>query len=112
MLSALNRRNFLKLSAFGAAGLSLGRVGSAAETTPLATTRLTDNLMLISGAGGNVVVLDGADGLMLVNGSSPERTTDLMRFLNEQFKGKRVASVFNTDWHLEHSGSNEAFRKT
>jgi cyclase len=112
MLSALNRRNFLKLSVFGAAGLSLGRVASAAETSPLASTRLTDNLTLVSGAGGNVVVLDGTDGLLLVNGSSPERTADLMRFLNEQFKGKRVASVFNTDWHLEHTGSNEAFRKT
>src|SRR5262245_22331191 len=108
MLSALNRRNFLKLSVFGAAGFSLGRTASAEESTPLASTRITDNLTLVSGAGGNVVVLDGTDGLLLVNGSSPERTTDLMRFLNEQFKGKRVASVFNTDWHLEHTGSNEA----
>jgi glyoxylase-like metal-dependent hydrolase (beta-lactamase superfamily II) len=73
---------------------------------------LTDNLTVVSGAGGNVVVLDGPENLLLVNGSSPERTSDLIRFLNEQFKGKRVACVFNTDWHLEHTGSNEAFRKT
>src|SRR5262245_47308815 len=111
MLSTLNRRNFLKLSVFGAAGISIGRTATAAETTPLSSTRLTDNLTLVSGAGGNVVVLDGPESLLLVNGTSSDRASDLIRFLNEQFKGKRVASVFNTDWHLEHTGSNDAFRK-
>jgi glyoxylase-like metal-dependent hydrolase (beta-lactamase superfamily II) len=112
MLSDINRRNFLKLSLLGVTGLSLRRTASAAENASISAARLTDNLTLVSGAGGNVVVLDGSEGLLLVNGSLPERAADLLRFLSEQFKGKRVAAVFNTDWHLEHTGSNDAFRKS
>ena len=58
------------------------------------------------------MVLSGPDGLLLVNGSLPERTADLMKFISEQFKGQRVTAVFNTDWHFEHTGSNEVFRKS
>src|SRR5204863_637261 len=34
-----------------------------------------------------------------------------IKFLAEQFKGQKVTALFNTDWHLEHTGSNDAFRK-
>jgi cyclase len=107
-----NRRTFLKNLGTGAAGVYLSRLGFAAENSQAITaTKLRDNLTLISGAGGNIVVLSGPDGLLLVNGGLPERTADLMRFLGDQFKGQSVRIAFNTDWHFEHTGSNEAFRK-
>lgn len=104
MFSTQNRRDFLKSLAGGAAAFSLRPSTFTAE-------RLTDNLTLVSGTDGNIVVLNGSDGLMLVNGTVSERATDLVAFLNERFKGQRIATAFNTDWHLEHTGSNEVLRK-
>src|SRR5439155_16070434 len=112
MLFSSNRRDFLKGLIGGAAGLSVSRTAfGVLGDSPITATRLTDSLTLLSGAGGNVVVLSAADGLLLVNGTLPERTVDLLAFLGDHFKGQRVSAVFNTDWHLEHTGSNEAFRK-
>jgi glyoxylase-like metal-dependent hydrolase (beta-lactamase superfamily II) len=112
MFSPLNRRSFLKEAGMACAALCLGQGTLGAITdSPIKAARLTENLTVLSGAGGNIVVLDAPDGLLLVNGSLPERTADLMRFLDDQFRTKPVASVFNTDWHLEHTGSNEAFGK-
>src|SRR5262245_26118398 len=113
MPHSFNRRDFLKRLAGAAAGVSVSRTafGRGGSST-LTATRLTDSLNVISGAGGNVVVLSQPDGLLLVNGSLPEKTADLIQFLDEKFKRQRIAAVFNTDWHLEHTGSNEAFRKS
>jgi glyoxylase-like metal-dependent hydrolase (beta-lactamase superfamily II) len=112
MFSSSNRRDFLKAVAGAAAGLSLSRNALGIEAdTRITATKITENLTLLSGAGGNIVVLNQAEGLLLVNGSAPERSADLMKFVEDQFKGQPVKSVFNTDWHLEHTGSNPAFRK-
>jgi glyoxylase-like metal-dependent hydrolase (beta-lactamase superfamily II) len=94
-----------------AAGVAAARSAPAFAESPLSAARLTDNLSLVTGGGGNIVVLDNSDGLLLVNGSLPDRSADLMKFLDDQFKGRRIATVFNTDWHLEHTGSNEALRR-
>jgi glyoxylase-like metal-dependent hydrolase (beta-lactamase superfamily II) len=82
-----------------------------AVPTQIASTKLTDNLTLITGAGGNIVVLNTPEGLLLVNGGLAETASDLMKFLSDQFKGQPVKTLFNTDWHLEHTGSNDAFKK-
>jgi glyoxylase-like metal-dependent hydrolase (beta-lactamase superfamily II) len=112
MLSCSNRRDFLKTFALGVAGFSIARNAAAARSdTAFKTQRLTDNLALVSAGGGNVIVLDTADGLLLVNGTTAERAADLLKFLDEEFKGRRVSALFNTDWHLEHTGSNEVFKK-
>lgn len=106
------RRDFLKTVIKGSVLLSLpyqafGRQHSA----PIAANKLTDNVTLITGAGGNVVVLAGPEGLLMVNGGLPERSPDLMKLISDQFKGQRVQTLFNTDWHLDNTGSNETLRK-
>jgi len=113
MPSQFNRRDLLKAFAGAAAGASITKIGfGAAGDSSVTTTKLTDKLWVVGGAGGNVVVLAQPEGLLLVNGGLPERTNDLLKFLENEFKGPRVSAVFNTDWHLEHTGSNEAFRKS
>src|SRR5215831_17291979 len=108
-----NRRDFIRTFVAAAAGISVSRIASGAPgDSAITATRLTDNLTLIRGAGGNVVVLAQPDGLLLVNGGLPERTADLVKLLDNEFKGQRVTTLFNTDWHLEHTGSTEAFRKS
>jgi glyoxylase-like metal-dependent hydrolase (beta-lactamase superfamily II) len=74
---------------------------------PIAATPLGDNLIHVTGAGGNVVVVTAPDGLVMVNGGLQERSADLLGAIAERTGGKRVQSLFNTDWHREHTGSNE-----
>jgi cyclase len=91
-------------------------IGSAATAlvrplfadTPVSATRLTDRLLLFTGAGGNVVVFDGADGLWMINGGRREQSAALLASIAEQCRGKRVHTLINTDWHPDHTGCNEA----
>ena len=121
MAPAPSRRDILQLLAGSAVGMALpvaaeqarpaldgGRSAVSPHASPLTLSRLTDTLSLVSGAGGNVLVLDGPDGVLMVNGGLEERSADLQKLLGDQFAGKKVRTLFNTDWHPEHTGSNEA----
>ena len=84
-------------------------VRASAQTphSALASTRLSDTLSLISGAGGNVVVATGDDGVAMVNGGAREHAAELSKAVSDLAGGKPVRYLFNTDWHAEHTGSNE-----
>jgi glyoxylase-like metal-dependent hydrolase (beta-lactamase superfamily II) len=92
----------------GAAVLSLPPALLARQQSPsLASSDLGDNFSLISGAGANVLALNAPDGVLLVNGGSPDRSRDLLELVAGLSSAKKVQAVFNTDWHLENTGSNE-----
>jgi cyclase len=117
VLSPSNRRGFLRRLAGGAAGITLAQrafaqTGSAPANTPLEVTKLTDTVLLITGAGGNVLAAIGPDGVLLVNGGSAERSTELLKLVAEQSGGKPVEVLFNTCWHPQNIGSNEALGKS
>lgn len=58
---------------------------------------------------GNSLVLEGKDGLVLVDtGRHAEHTRALIAFATA--RGGTVAAVFNTHWHLDHIGGNAAVR--
>ena len=71
---------------------------------------LNDRLSLVTGAGANVLTLTSGDGLLMVDSGAPEFTDRLMGSVR-QMSGGRVATVFNTHWHLENTGGNEALRQ-
>jgi len=102
----------------GAAGLALPRQARAQEHqaasrhASLATTRLSDSVLLVSGAGGNVLAVRGVDGLVMINGGSADRSAELLKTIADQSAGMRVTTLFNTDWHPDHTGSNDALAKS
>jgi cyclase len=102
----IHRRHFLGALA-GAATASLCR----AQSTPLAATKLADNFIQITGAGSNALAVIGADGVLLVDGGAKEHSAELLKLVAEQSGGKPVQTLFNTHWHTEHTGSNEALGK-
>jgi glyoxylase-like metal-dependent hydrolase (beta-lactamase superfamily II) len=102
MLPMINRRQF-GLTLFGGAVAAFGQQNPA----PITTTRLSDNLVLITGAGANVVAVNGPDGVLMVNGGLPERSADLMKVIANELGTNRIQALFNTDWHLENTGLNE-----
>jgi glyoxylase-like metal-dependent hydrolase (beta-lactamase superfamily II) len=83
----MNRRQLLK-SAFGL----------------LVLPQLNERVSVLSGGGTNVVALATSDGMILVDSGAPQFTDALMK----QLGSKRVQTVFNTHYHLENTGANEA----
>jgi glyoxylase-like metal-dependent hydrolase (beta-lactamase superfamily II) len=81
------------------------------STGPLQVVKLTDTLSMVSGAGGNVVVAVGPDSTLLVNGGQAGRSGELLAKVAELAGGKPVRTLFNTDWHVDHTGSNDALGK-
>ena len=75
---------------------------------PLTATPLNDRLQLISGAGGNVVVVSSPDSIALINGGRAERSNELLKMVATQASGRRLTTLFNTDWCADHTGSNDS----
>ena len=114
MYRLVGRRHFLTTLIRGGAGLTLSyqALGRARPRTGLTATKISDDFTQITAAGGNVLVLSGLEGLLMVDGVLPEQSADLLQFVGAEFKSQKIRALFNTDWHFEHTGSNEAIRRT
>jgi glyoxylase-like metal-dependent hydrolase (beta-lactamase superfamily II) len=109
-MGAVTRRQLLSattasLLAAAAPRLAFGQASHAPTVTDLGS-----DLALISGAGANVVVLAGADSLLLVDGGAAPHSAALMRVLEERWPGRRVEILFNSNWREEHTGANAPLR--
>ena len=110
----MDRRAFLRAAVPAAAALSalpsLSRGASAppgdASQAGLTVTALTERLFLIQGGGGNVTVFNSPEGVLLVDGGSPERSAEVLKLVKEQTGAPGVHTLFNTHWHWDQTGSN------
>ena len=101
------RRAVLKAALGGVAGLALSpfaRRSHAADS--LVVKPLTDDLVVLSGAGGNILVRSTSAGRVLVDGGAAEFTDLVLATLSELPGAGRVHTLFNTHWHLDQTGSN------
>lgn len=73
---------------------------------PIQTRQLTENLTLLSGPGGNVVVLHGADGLIMIDTFAAPAWPKLDESLKAIGAGAPVKTVINTHWHFDHTDNN------
>jgi cyclase len=75
---------------------------------PIQPQPLGENLTLLAGPGGNVVVLHGSDGLVVVDTfvapAWPKFQESLKRL------GAPVKFVINTHWHFDHTDNNASLR--
>jgi glyoxylase-like metal-dependent hydrolase (beta-lactamase superfamily II) len=104
-----SRREFLQALA-GAAALALPRTTAAqtGSSAPL-TTSLGELVTLIAGAGNNVIALAADDGSLLVYADDAAHAAALLKYVLKL--AGRVSTVFNTHYHLESSGGNDAMAK-
>jgi len=93
--------------ALPAAHLALTTAAFARAAEPSITvTQITDKLTLLSGAGGNVTAFNAPEGVLLVDGGSPERSADVLKAVRKLTGTKGVHTLFNTHWHWDQTGSN------
>ena len=110
------RRQLLQVSAGSASLLALGPLTLSTQTasasqSALLASGLTDRLIQISGAGGNSTLFKGDHGVTVIDSGSPENTVDFLALVLELAGTQTVSTLFNTHWHPEHTGGNEAFHE-
>jgi cyclase len=77
----------------------------ADEPPRLETQKLSESLYLITGPGGNIAVLLGKDGVLLVDDQIAPMTPALKKAVS-QITPLPVRFVINTHWHGDHTGGN------
>jgi glyoxylase-like metal-dependent hydrolase (beta-lactamase superfamily II) len=77
---------------------------------PIETLELAPGLVMLSGPGGNVVVLHGSDGKIVVDTFVQPVYSQLNAVIQGLGPGA-VTSVVNTHWHFDHSDNNARFRQ-
>ena len=69
---------------------------------------ISDNIHVLFGLGGNILVSTGVDGVLLVDDQMPELKYKILRSLRK-IGGKSVDYIVNTHWHFDHAEGNLAF---
>jgi cyclase len=100
-MQGVSRRTVLH-GALGAAVAAAMRPASA-QVSPI-----VGELTLLQGFGGNVVALKTSDGAVLVDSGRAAAASQLPAAVEQATGGTRVHTLFNTHWHLEQTGGNEA----
>ena len=72
------------------------------------TERISDNLHVLFGNGGNILVSIGENGVLLVDDQMPEAKNVILRAIRK-LGGRSVDYVINTHWHFDHAEGNNAF---
>jgi glyoxylase-like metal-dependent hydrolase (beta-lactamase superfamily II) len=104
----LDRREFVQAILAGAVGstFTLRAFGQGNPPPAITANKLASDLIVLSGNGGNVALILGSDGLMMIDGGLPDRSADLLKAVAD-VDGRKVTTLFNTHWHFDHVGCNE-----
>ena len=80
-------------------------IKDSAATSPIMTHKLRNNISVLEGSGGNVAVLTGPDGKVLVDaGISVSR--EQMKKALANLSTDPVTHLINTHWHFDHADGN------
>src|ERR1700752_3112769 len=69
---------------------------------PIVSTNLAENLPMLSGPGGNVIVLTGADGKLVVD-SFVQPAWPALKQLVDKLGTSPIKLVVDTHWHFDHT---------
>ena len=72
----------------------------------ITTTRVADGIYMLEGAGGNIGVSTGADGVFLIDDQYAPLTEKIRAAVKAVDEGP-IRFVLNTHWHGDHTGGNE-----
>ena len=112
----ISRRRFIQAALRTTAGVAVccaaDPAWSRGDSAVITPTPLAAGLVLLSGAGGNVLAANGPQGLVLIDGGRAERSADLIEAALKATSTERVHTLFNTHWHPEQTGSNERLGKS
>jgi cyclase len=91
-------------------GDQLAQMRAGMAATPITSAPLGENLTMLAGPGGNVVVLNGSDGKVVIDTFVQPAWANLKAAL-DRIGNQKIATVIDTHWHFDHADNNAAFRK-
>lgn len=77
----------------------------AAPLPPLVSQRLGTNVHVVIGDGGNILVLNGTEGVLLVDAELPQGAPRVMAAV-AAIDPAPLRFVIDTHWHVDHTGGN------
>jgi cyclase len=75
------------------------------------TTKLADGIYMLDGAGGNIGVSVGEDGVVLIDDQYASLSPKILAAI-KAISPKPIKFVINTHWHGDHTGGNENMAAT
>jgi cyclase len=109
----MNRRAILKGALGGVLTLTLPPFARSAfsQESP-AVVPVREGFVMLTGAGGNVLVRTASTGQVLVDSGAAAFTDAVLADLRGLPGGGRATTLFNTHWHGEQVGGNLAFGRS
>jgi len=95
----------------GAVALPGGAAAARDMGARLGSETLADGVILIRGAGANVVALRDAEGLVFIDGGLKANGGALLSLAQRELATKKAHTLINTHWHPEQTGLNELLGK-
>jgi glyoxylase-like metal-dependent hydrolase (beta-lactamase superfamily II) len=80
-------------------------IKDSAATSPIVTHKLRDNISVLEGSGGNVAVLTGPDGKVLIDAGIGVSRPQITKALAD-LSAEPITHLINTHWHFDHTDGN------
>ena len=81
------------------------------DKVEIQTVRVADGVWMLTGAGGNIAVSAGEDGVLLIDDEFPQLVEKIKAAVAPLGGGGLIRLVLNTNWHFDHADGNELFAK-
>jgi len=104
-MTQVTRRELLRLGSAIGPSLWLSQYVRAQTPPSLEFQALSDKLTLLTGAGGNIAILHGEEGLLLVDSGLPN-TAEAVE-AKARSLSPVIQTLINTHFHFDHVGGNE-----
>lgn len=123
--SSMDRRDFLGVAGLFTAGIMLSPqfmmaqvkkdgpveiITKAAATAKINVTKLRGNISMVEGSGGNIAVLNGPEGKLLIDAGINVSQAHVQAALNSISK-QPIKMLINSHWHFDHTSGNEWLHK-
>jgi glyoxylase-like metal-dependent hydrolase (beta-lactamase superfamily II) len=88
------------------------RVPSEMTAGAVMTMPVQGSVFLIAGAGGNVVVQSGDDGVLVVDTGAADKAPELLKAVESLAAGRQIRWIVNTHADSDHTGGNAAISRS
>ncbi|MGJ8670515.1 MAG: MBL fold metallo-hydrolase [Oceanococcus sp.] len=104
----MHRRNILIVVGTLLFGyVSFGYADHHGKSMEFQSSKINQQISLLQGQGGNIAVLSGEQGLVVVDGGYRRNAEALTKALKAYGGEEKISYIINTHWHGDHTGGNE-----
>ena len=78
------------------------------DSVEIKTIKVTENIYMLQGRGGNIGILVGKDGVLMIDDQFAP-LGDKIKAAISKISDEQIKFLINTHWHRDHTGGNEIF---